>query len=64
MLQELFPRESSPECPGFEPVLFRLVFHWVCILGVYRLPVVEVTPGVSLEMPSESLLTQELVASR
>ena len=64
MLQELFPPESSPECPGFEPALFRLVFHWVCILGVYRLPVVEVPPGVSLEMPSESWLTQELVASR
>lgn len=30
MLQGLFPA-------GFEPVLFRLVFHWVCILGVYRL---------------------------
>ena len=24
-----------PTC--FEPMLFRLVFHWVCILGVYRL---------------------------
>lgn len=33
MLQALFPE--------FEPVLFRLVFHWVCILGVYRLPSVE-----------------------
>ena len=30
MLQGLFPAD-------FEPVLFRLVFHWVCILGVYRL---------------------------
>jgi ubiquinone/menaquinone biosynthesis C-methylase UbiE len=30
MLQTLFP--------AFEPLLFRLVFHWVCILGVYRLP--------------------------
>ncbi|MBN1937550.1 MAG: methyltransferase domain-containing protein [Anaerolineae bacterium] len=30
MLQSLFP--------DFEPVLFRLVFHWVCILGVYRMP--------------------------
>lgn len=29
MLQRLFPAE-------FRPVLFRLVFHWVCILGVYR----------------------------
>ncbi len=38
MLQGLFP--------GFEPVMFRLVFHWVCILGVYRLPVcVEAEPG-------------------
>jgi SAM-dependent methyltransferase len=31
MLQALFPSD-------FEPVWFRLVFHWVCILGVYRLP--------------------------
>jgi SAM-dependent methyltransferase len=30
MLQQLFPRE-------FQPMLFRLVFHWVCILGVYCL---------------------------
>jgi SAM-dependent methyltransferase len=30
MLQALFPSD-------FEPVLFRLVFHWVCILGIYRL---------------------------
>jgi SAM-dependent methyltransferase len=30
MLQRLFPAD-------FEPVTFRLVFHWVCILGVYRL---------------------------
>ncbi len=30
MLQSLFD--------GFEPVLSRLVFHWVCILGVYRAP--------------------------
>ncbi len=29
MLSGLFPGE-------FEPLLFRLVFHWVCILGVYR----------------------------
>jgi SAM-dependent methyltransferase len=29
-LQRLFPAD-------FEPLLFRLVFHWVCILGVYRL---------------------------
>jgi ubiquinone/menaquinone biosynthesis C-methylase UbiE/uncharacterized protein YbaR (Trm112 family) len=33
MLQALFP--------DFEPVLFRLVFHWVCILGVYHLPSLE-----------------------
>jgi SAM-dependent methyltransferase len=33
MLQSLFP--------GFEPLLVRLVFHWVCILGVYRSPVIE-----------------------
>ena len=30
MLQRLFPGD-------FQPLLFRLVFHWVCILGVYRL---------------------------
>jgi SAM-dependent methyltransferase len=30
MLQRLFPAH-------FEPLLFRLVFHWVCVLGVYRL---------------------------
>ena len=30
MLQGLFP-------DAFEPLLYRLVFHWVCILGVYRL---------------------------
>lgn len=30
MLQGLFPED-------FEPLLYRLVFHWVCILGVYRL---------------------------
>ncbi len=29
MLQRLFPGD-------FRPVTFRLVFHWVCILGVYR----------------------------
>jgi ubiquinone/menaquinone biosynthesis C-methylase UbiE len=29
MLQALFG--------GFQPVLFRHVFHWVCLLGVYRL---------------------------
>lgn len=29
MLRDLF-------LVGFEPVLSRLVFHWVCILGVYR----------------------------
>ena len=30
MLQSLFPAE-------FQPLVYRLVFHWVCILGVYRL---------------------------
>jgi SAM-dependent methyltransferase len=30
MLQSLFPAV-------FEPLLFRLVFHWVCVLGVYQL---------------------------
>jgi len=32
MLQSLFPPSD------FEPVCFRLVFHWVCILGVYQVP--------------------------
>jgi SAM-dependent methyltransferase len=32
MLQSLFPSSD------FEPMCFRLVFHWVCILGVYRVP--------------------------
>jgi SAM-dependent methyltransferase len=36
MLQSLFA-PSGPTGPTFEPVCFRLVFHWVCILGVYRL---------------------------
>jgi ubiquinone/menaquinone biosynthesis C-methylase UbiE len=35
MLQSLFP--------DFEAMLFRLVFHWVCLLGVYRVPQVEPT---------------------
>jgi SAM-dependent methyltransferase len=30
MLQSLFPSDFCPVC-------YRLVFHWVCILGVYRL---------------------------
>ena len=30
MLQSMFPAE-------FHPVCYRLVFHWVCILGVFRL---------------------------
>jgi hypothetical protein len=34
MLQSLFPSE-------FVPLSFRLVFHWVCILGVYRLQAAE-----------------------
>lgn len=39
MLQELFPAD-------FEPLLFRLVFHWVCILGVYRYAGSEVGTGI------------------
>lgn len=37
MLQRLFPTMGPAEEARFEPVLFRLVFHWVCVLGVYRL---------------------------
>ena len=37
MLQSLFPTEAAPGEWRFEPLLFRLVFHWVCILGVYRM---------------------------
>ncbi len=33
MLQSLFADGQT----GFETLLLRLVFHWVCILGVYRL---------------------------
>jgi SAM-dependent methyltransferase len=54
MLQGLFPA-----C--FEPVLLRLVFHWVCMLGVYRLapeaahpaPASDAAPGIR---PSEGLV--------
>jgi ubiquinone/menaquinone biosynthesis C-methylase UbiE len=35
MLQSLFSPDGSTEAT-FEPLFFRLVFHWVCILGVYR----------------------------
>lgn len=41
MLQDLFPVSGQPH---FQALLFRLVFHWVCILGVYRL----VEQGMSL----------------
>jgi SAM-dependent methyltransferase len=37
MLQRLFPAASAGHMPCFEPLAVRLVFHWVCILGVYRL---------------------------
>ncbi len=40
MLQALFPGD-------FEPLLFRLVFHWVCILGVYRLRKPDPVPAVA-----------------
>jgi SAM-dependent methyltransferase len=40
-LQRLFPTD-------FEPMLFRLVFHWVCILGVYRLAVPDRVGGARL----------------
>ncbi len=40
MLQSLFAGGE----PHFETVLLRLVFHWVCILGVYRLAVNSATP--------------------
>lgn len=40
MLQSLFSSD-------FQPMLFRLVFHWVCILGVYRLTNAEPSPALS-----------------
>jgi SAM-dependent methyltransferase len=39
MLQGLFGDE-------FEPLLFRLVFHWVCILSVYRLSLAADKPAM------------------
>jgi SAM-dependent methyltransferase len=42
MLQRLFP-------DSFQPVLFRLVFHWVCILGVYRL---RAEQGMQVDVPA------------
>ena len=52
MLQSLFSSE-------FEPLCFRLVFHWVCILGIYRLQVAEFAPHVSSMQArsEESILT-------
>jgi hypothetical protein len=48
MLQSLFPAD-------FEPLHFRLVFHWVCILGVYRLVSV---PGTVRDMqPAEEVIS-------
>jgi len=52
MLQDLFPLDAPAGLSGFEPLLFRLVFHWVCILGVYRLTKVAPTSAGSPEMSS------------
>ena len=52
MLQSLFP--------GFEPLLFRLVFHWVCVLGIYRLPAVEGMDPL-LERTGTTLLAGDVV---
>jgi hypothetical protein len=46
MLQSLFPAH-------FEPLFFRLVFHWVCILGVYRMQEPPVHPQAT-SLPSTS----------
>jgi SAM-dependent methyltransferase len=48
MLQSLFPAD-------FAPMLFRLVFHWVCILGVYRLAAAPET--VSDPLPAEEVVS-------
>ena len=53
MLQDLFLTGAASGKPTFEPVLFRLVFHWVCILGVYRLTQVE--PAAALVTPETPL---------
>jgi SAM-dependent methyltransferase len=52
MLQSLFPAD-------FQPLDYRLVFHWVCILGVYRLQArstgweqPEQTQAVAVKQPS------------
>jgi SAM-dependent methyltransferase len=52
MLQSLFPSV-------FEPLCFRLVFHWVCILGVYRLQATELAPrkAIAKTRTEECLLT-------
>jgi SAM-dependent methyltransferase len=42
MLQSLFPADFCPVC-------YRLVFHWVCILGVYRLQ----APSTGWELPEQ-----------
>jgi ubiquinone/menaquinone biosynthesis C-methylase UbiE/uncharacterized protein YbaR (Trm112 family) len=68
MLQALFPFAGSPTQRHFEPVLFRLVFHWVCVLGVYRLvqvqPVLHAVPVSARDVASPpSPLRQETTAT-
>lgn len=56
MLQALFPTTEAPGRPVFEPLLFRLVFHWVCILGVYRLKqALPISFPVSIERPISAM---------
>jgi hypothetical protein len=50
MLQGLFSTSDDPHGPAFEPLLFRLVFHWVCILGVYRLAPTTPNPSPALSV--------------
>jgi len=59
MLRRLFSVTTSAHEPGFEPLLHRLVFHWVCILGVYRL----VCPAPVLDLSSDHVDLEELIPS-
>jgi SAM-dependent methyltransferase len=52
MLQDLFAVDPVPGEPTFQPVLFRLVFHWVCILGIYRLVHPVPAPG---QVPADAM---------
>jgi SAM-dependent methyltransferase len=53
MLQSLFSRHQSTKSL-FEPLFFRLVFHWVCILGVYQMWTASVgSPVLPMRVTSE-----------